>query len=264
MDLQRYKCLKLTMVDQILTISMNRPEQLNAVNETLHYELSTVFDEVSRSGDVRVAVLTGEGRAFSAGGDYTYLQSVIEDPKYFERIFHENRGIIYGILDCTKPIIAKVNGHSAGIGTTMALLCDIIFAADHAKIADPHVKIGVVAGDGGAAIWPQLVGYARAKEFLLTGDPIDAPRAAEMGLINYAVPTAELDDRVDAFARKLAAGSAPAIRGTKLAINAVLKQVTASALEIGMMAEKSTFQGNDFKTAIRAMIAKEEVRFSDP
>ena len=149
----------------------------------------------------------------------------------FDLTAREAKRIIVSLLDCEKPIIAKLNGHATGFGATLALFCDIIIATETAKIGDPHVQVGFTAGDGGAVIWPQLIGYARAKEYLMTGDLMTAAEAARIGLINHAVPGDELDDRVYGLAARLAAGSQVAIRTTKMSVNIGLKQLVASIMD---------------------------------
>jgi enoyl-CoA hydratase len=135
----------------------------------MHEELSRVFLDAQRDDQSDCIVLTGTGKAFSGGGDIHWLQWAAADQKRFERVVIEAKQIIFSMLDVEKPIVAKINGHATGLGATLALFCDVIFASETAKIGDPHVSIGLVAGDGGAVIWPQLIGYARAKEFLMNG-----------------------------------------------------------------------------------------------
>ena len=147
-------------------------------------------------------VLTGTGRAFCAGGDLPWLQSAIDDPAVFERTAVEGKAILFRQLELTKPIIARLNGPAVGLGASLALFCDIIVAAQSAMIADPHVSVGLVAGDGGAIIWPQLVGYARAKEYLLTGAQLSAQEAERIGLINRVVPDTQLDAAVQELAQR--------------------------------------------------------------
>ena len=134
--------------------------------------------------------MTGKGRAFCAGGDIKWFQDMT--PQQLDALFVEARKIIIDMLEVEQPIIAAVNGPATGLGATLALFSDVIFAADNAKIGDPHVRVGVVAGDGGAVIWPWLVGAARAKEFLMTGDIITAAEAERIGLINRVVPADQL------------------------------------------------------------------------
>ncbi|MGH8783835.1 MAG: enoyl-CoA hydratase/isomerase family protein [Cupriavidus necator] len=141
----------------------------------------------------------------------------------FQKTVREGKQIISSLLDCEKPVIAKLNGHAMGLGATIALFCDMIYAAENAKIGDPHIRVGLVAGDGGAVIWPQLIGYARAKEFLMTGNVLTATEAARIGLINHAIPAAELDDCVREISDRLAAGPTKAIRWTKVSANIGLK-----------------------------------------
>ena len=142
-----------------------------------------------------VIVLTGAGRAFSAGGDLDHIERNADNPRLFDHEARMAKRIIYTLLDIDKPVVCRMNGHAVGLGATMALMCDIIFAAEGAKIGDPHVGLGLVAGDGGAVIWAQRIGLARAKEYLFTGDLLTAQKAAEIGLINHCVPLEELDAR---------------------------------------------------------------------
>jgi enoyl-CoA hydratase len=236
----------------IATVTLNRPDKKNAVGPRMHAELALIFRELERDPAVRVVVLTGSGSAFSAGGDLEWMQQMIDDPSIFENTIREAKEIVLSMLDCEKPLIAKVNGHAIGLGATLALFCDVIFAATKARIGDPHVGVGLVAADGGAIIWPQLVGYARAKEFLLTGDPLTAEEAARIGLINHAVAPELLDKTVDAFALRLAKGAQKAIRWTKASINIGLKQLAAGILDTALGYEAVTNLTADHQEAVTA------------
>lgn len=247
-----YQQLTVRVRQGIATVTMNRPEKLNAVNQRMHEELSRIFIDLNEDPEVETIILTGAGRAFSAGGDIDWFQAMIDDPSGFEKTAREGKQIIFSILDCEKPIIAKVNGHALGLGATLALFCDIVFASDKAKIGDPHVSVGFVAGDGGAVIWPQLIGYARAKEFLMTGDPITAHDAARIGLINYAVSQEELDERVDAFAQRLTSGARKAIRWTKVSVNIGLKQLAHSIMDASLSYEAQSNLTKDHQEAVNA------------
>ena len=161
-----YRTIKIERRGRILYLIMNRPATLNAVDVLMHTELARVFRDANDDTESDIVVLTGAGRAFCAGGDVDWMQDAIDHPENFESTVAEAKQIVFSLLDCEKPVIAKVNGAAVGLGATLALFCDIGIAAETAIFADPHVSIGMVAGDGGAVIWPQLIGFARAKEFL--------------------------------------------------------------------------------------------------
>jgi len=236
----------------IATVTLNRPEKKNAVGMQMHAELALIFREIDRDPAIRVAVLTGAGTAFSAGGDLEWMQEMIDDASIFERTIREAKEIVLSMLDCEKPLIARVNGHAMGLGATLALFCDVIFATTKARIGDPHVGVGLVAADGGAIIWPQLIGYARAKEFLMTGDALTAADAARIGLINHAVDPELLDQTVDAFVLRLACGAQQAIRWTKASINLGLKQLAVSILDSALAYEAVTNLSADHQEAVAA------------
>ena len=256
-----YEFIQTELKDRVLTLRLNRPDNLNAVNRRLHYELSQVFVDAGGEHDCDVVVFTGNGRAFSAGGDIEFLQLCINDERVFDEVAYEGKRIVYSMLDCEKPIIGKINGHAAGLGATLALFCDVTFVSDKARISDPHTKVGLVAGDGGAVIWPQLIGYARAKELLMTGNSVNAPDAERMGLINYAVPADELDARVDAFAKQLLDGATSAIQGTKMCVNIGLKQLAHSIMEASTALERLSNRSHEHRAGIEAMLRKEAPNF---
>ncbi len=162
----------------------------------MHHELSRIFLDAQDDPDSDLIVLTGAGRAFCAGGDTAWFKTHIEDQSSFRAIGPEAKRIVTSLLDLEKPILCRLNGAAAGLGATIALMCDVIIASDKAVIGDPHVKVGLVAGDGGAIIWPQLIGFARAKEMLMTGEMLAADRALALGLINHVVPPDQLDAKV--------------------------------------------------------------------
>lgn len=261
MNYQRYTAIKAERAGTILTLTLNRPDKLNATDAVLHEELSRIFDDVGADPAVEVVILTGAGKAFCAGGDTTWMQAMIDDQATWRKTVTEAKRIVFGLLDLEKPIIAKLNGSAVGLGATIALYCDVIFASDRAKIGDPHVNVGFVAGDGGSAIWPQLVGYARAKEMLMTGDLISAQRASEIGLINHCVPHDELDGRVEAFAERLAKGPIRAIQWTKMAVNAPLRQIVAANLELSLALEGLSNQSAEHQEGVSAFNEKRAPRF---
>ena len=252
-DLPNYQTLLLTRRSRLLTITLNRPEVLNAFAAAMHIEIIAALRFAATDPGSDVIVLTGAGRAFSAGGDLERMEQCIANPGEFDRDAADAKRLVFTLLDIEKPVIARVNGHAVGLGATLALLCDVIFAAELAKIGDPHVKVGLVAGDGGAVIWPQLIGFARAKEYLMTGTLIPASDAARMGLINHAVPDAELDDRVNAFCDQLLAGAVQAIRWTKTTINLELKRIAHALMDPGIAYESLAVRSQEHRDAVRTM-----------
>ena len=165
-----------------LTITMNRPEVLNAFGAVMHREIVEALDFARSDPGSDIVILTGAGRAFSAGGDIVRMQEFTRDPTLFDAEGEDAKRLIFTLLEIDKPVIARVNGPAVGLGATIALFADVIFAADTARIGDPHVSIGLVAGDGGAVIWPALIGLHRAKEFLITGEILSEAKAAHIGL----------------------------------------------------------------------------------
>jgi enoyl-CoA hydratase len=262
MDFSSYRAITFRRDGHVLHATFNRPDTLNAVDPEMEDDLSRIFPAAGADPETRVLVLTGAGRAFSAGGNIEHMQTVINKPELFLDAMARSKGLIHSILDCPKPIIAKVNGAAIGLGATIALFCDLIIAANHAKIADPHVKVGYTAGDGGAVIWPQLIGYARAKEYLLFGDTLTGEEAAKIGLINRAVPAEELDDVVNGYAQRLAAGAARAIQWTKLSINIGLKQIATSVLDASIAYEALSNGTKDHQEAVNAFREKRPPRFT--
>ena len=251
-----YKTLLLTRKDRLLTITLNRADAMNSVNLAMHEELAEVFVFAAADPHSDVIVLTGAGRAFSAGGDLDHVSHNAANPHLFDEEVRLAKRIVFAILDLDKPLICRLNGHAVGLGATLALFCDVIFVADTAMIGDPLVAIGLVAGDGGAVIWPQRIGLCKAKEYLLTGELIPAPKAAEIGLVNHALPAAELDAAVDAFAERLLKGSRNAIRYTKELLNMELKRVATSVIDAGIAYEAVTQRSPDHREGIQAQIEK--------
>lgn len=208
----------------ILWMTLNRPEMLNAANARLHTELVEVWRTIDRDPSVRVAVVTGAGRAFSAGGDYQLVEDAYRDFGEIARILDEARDLVYNILQCQKPIVSAINGPAVGAGLVVALLADISIAAENARLADGHVRMGVAAGDHAAIVWPLLCGMAKAKYYLLTSDFVTGREAERIGLVSLAVPDDEVLDRAMAVATQLATGPRYAIKFTKRALNQWLLQ----------------------------------------
>lgn len=257
-EVPTFETLRLTRQGRRLTVALNRPDVLNAVNTRLHQELIDAFAFAARDAGSDLVLLTGEGRAFSAGGDLEQMERVIADPALFDIEVRDAKLLIFAMLEIEKPMIARVNGHAVGLGCTLALFCDVVFAAESARIGDPHVAVGLVAGDGGAVIWPQLVGFARAKELLMTGELLSATRAEAIGLINHAVKDAELDARVDAFCDRLLSGATEAIRWTKVTVNLELKRLAHALLDPGLAYESLSVRTLAHRDRVAALRARKD------
>ena len=219
----QYQSLRVETVGRVLRVTIDRPgNDLNAVDEVLHAELARLFSDLGHENEARAVLLTGGGRAFSAGGDFEWFPS-LQQPGKLEELKRDARSLIWDLLDVELPIVAAVNGPAIGLGATIALLCDTIFMAESATVADPHVRVGLVAGDGGTVAWPLAVGPARAKQYLMTGDPVSAQEAERIGLVNFVVPDDELEQRAMEFAARLADVAPLALRYTKAAVNKLVK-----------------------------------------
>lgn len=262
MDVSSYSTIRLERQNRLLRANFNRPATLNAIDRIGHEELCRFFSDLAVDPLTDVVILSGIGRAFSAGGDLDYMQRMIDDPEIFIDEMPSIKRIVFGLLECPKPIIAKLNGHAVGLGATIALLCDVIFAVPTAKIGDPHVKVGLVAGDGGAVVWPHLIGHTRAKEYLMTGRLLTAEQAATFGLINHVVPAADLDRVVDEFAQELLGGATRAIQWTKLAVNIGLKQIANAVMDASVAFEALSNATADHREAVLAFREKREPRFT--
>ena len=261
-DYSGYKYIAFKKSGRTMTMTFNKPDVLNAMTAEMHEETSRVFYDLGMDHSIDIVVVTGAGKAFSAGGDIAGMQEMYDKPEMFETSILEAKKIVFGILDCEKVLICKMNGDAVGLGATIGLFCDIIFAADHARLGDPHVRVGLAAGDGGAVIWPQLIGYARAKEYLMTGDLMTAKEAAAMGLINHSVPAEELDERVDAFVDKIGSGAMKSIKWTKTAVNIGLKQLAHSMMDTCMAYEALSNRTGDHLEAINAFKERRKPKFT--
>jgi enoyl-CoA hydratase len=251
-----FTTLELERRGHLLRVTIAHPTSaLNAVDEALHRDLTALFARLRREDDARCVLLTGRGRAFSAGGDFAWFPE-LRAPGRMEALRRDAKQLIWDLLDVEVPIVAALNGHAMGLGASIALLCDVIFMADTATIGDPHVRVGIVAGDGGAAIWPLAVGPARAKQYLLTGDPLGAAEAERIGLVNRVVPAADLDREATAFAERLAACAPLAVRYTKLAVNKLVKDALNVAFDASTALELVTFQSEDHQEALAALREK--------
>jgi enoyl-CoA hydratase len=261
MDFSRYEFFKVDRDRNILRVLINHGEKHNRISEKMHFELSTLFYDIASDRDSDIVVLSAAGRFFGVGGDINYMRDQCADPNIFHRSITEAKRVVYSMLECNKPIVCRVHGDAIGLAATLALLCDIVVASEDAAFSDPHVAVGLVAGDGGAVMWPQLVGYARARYHLLTGKPIAARTAAEIGLIAFAVPSKDLDKTVEGLVEELASGATKAIRWTKATINVELQRIAHSTMDVGMAYEAVSGRTADHHEAIEAFASKRKPNF---
>jgi enoyl-CoA hydratase len=259
---QDYQRIGVSRQGRILTLTLTGANPVNAVDGEMHHDLARVFLDAQDDADSDLIVLTGAGRAFCAGGDTRWFKTQIEDPASFRAIGPHAKRIITSLLDLEKPILCRLNGAAAGLGATLALLCDVIIASEHAVIGDPHVKVGLVAGDGGAIIWPQLIGFARAKELLMTGELLSAERAFHLGLINHVVAHDALDDKVAEIAAQILANPRWAVRWTKTIANIPLKALAAQINDAAMGYELLSNMTADRREAVAAFLEKRPAKLT--
>ena len=229
-------------------ITLNRPGALNAVNDALHTGLARLWPRLSEDRQARAAVLTGRGQTFSAGGDFAYLAELGRDPELRARTLAHGRDLILGLARCRVPVVAAVNGPAVGLGCSLVALSDLVYMAETAYLADPHVQVGLVAADGGPLTWPLHTSLHLAKEYAFTGARIPAARAVEFGLANHvaADPVAE----ATACAGRIAALPQQAVESTKRLLNLRLERAVLAALDFATAAEEASFQTGDFRSAI--------------
>ncbi len=244
----------------ILWITLNRPEVFNAADARLHTEFVNLWSTIDRDPAVRVVVVTGAGPAFSAGGDYKLVEEAYRDYNEIVRILDEARDLVYNILRCSKPIISAINGPAVGAGLVIALLADISIAAENARLADGHVRMGVAAGDHAAIIWPLLCGMAKAKYYLLTGEFVSGREAERIGLVSLCVPDDQLDTRAMEVATGLANGPRQALKFTKRALNGWLLQA-GPIFDHSLALEMLGFFSEDMMAGIQARRQKATPRF---
>jgi enoyl-CoA hydratase len=229
-------------------ITLNRPDALNAVNDDLHNGLARLWQRLSDDRSARAAVLTGSGRAFSAGGDFTYLAELAGDADLRAKTIADGREIVLGMARCRVPVVAAVNGPAVGLGCSLVALSDIVYIAADAYLADPHVQVGLVAADGGPLTWPLHISLLLAKEYALTGARISAARAVELGLANHIAddPVAE----AVACARRITELPQQAVESTKRVLNMHLERAVLATLDFALTAENQSFQTDDFRAIV--------------
>ena len=228
-------------------VTLNRPDELNSFTEAAHAEFVRLWDHVEQDDGARAIVLTGAGRAFSAGGSYDDFEHRRVDMAVRRRSLRLARRLVDEMLNVAVPVVAAVNGPAVGLGCTVTTLCDVVFMAETAFLADTHVSVALVAGDGGAVTWPAMTSLLKAKQYLLTGDRIPAAEAVAMGLANFVVPDGRLLEEAIAFAQRLAAQPPQAVQETKAILNQHLRAAAVRSLGYGLAAESQSHDTDDYR-----------------
>jgi len=258
-DYNRSKFITIEQDEGVATITLNRPDRLNAISDHMQQILGELFLELDSDPEIRAMVITGAGRAFCAGGDIGEMKDPQRrDPakKQFESPTRTPRRLLLNMLEVEAPIIAGVNGDAMGLGASIALLCDVIIAAENARVGDPHVRVGLAAGDGSAVIWSMLCGVARAKQYLMTGDLLPAREAERIGLVNTVVQEGQAYEEAMKFARRLAKGPVQAIKWTKYSVNKLIKDQMNLTLDTSLALEWLTFHTDEHREAVRRFFEK--------
>jgi enoyl-CoA hydratase len=237
----------------VRTVIINRPAELNAVNQALHRALAIVWPQLAADRTAKVVILTGAGRTFCAGGDLDWITSFLDDPVARDESLREGAQIIDEMLRFPLPVIAAVNGPAVGLGCSVAVLCDIVLMSETAHLADPHVAVGLVAGDGGAAFWPLLTPILRSREYLYTGDRIAAATAVELGLATRTTAPQDLLPEARRLAERLAAQPAEALQATKRVVSMHLSRALSGAVQAGFAAEAVTMQSAEHRDRLLAL-----------
>lgn len=246
----------------LLVVTIDHPTSpMNAVDELLHREFAELFAGLKRRADVRAIVLTGGAkRAFSAGGDFEWFPQ-LRGSDVLDALRREAKQMVWDLLDIEVPIVCALNGSAAGLGATIALLCDVVVMSDRAVIVDPHVNVGLVAGDGGTVVWPLLLGPLAAKRHLLLGEPLSASEALRLGVASEVCAPEQVEQRAIAWAERIAAQAPLAVRGTKVAVNSLVKRALIDSFDLSSALEVSCFVSNDHNEAVRAIQERRQPTF---
>jgi enoyl-CoA hydratase/carnithine racemase len=240
----------------VRVVRLNRPEQLNAINDELHLGLTRLFPQLTADTEARVAVITGEGRAFSAGGDFDLLDRMAKDRDLRHAVIAEGRELVLNMIRCRVPVVAAVNGPAVGLGCSVIALSDVVYMAESAYLSDPHVVVGLVAADGGPLTWPLHTSLLLAKEYAFTGDRISAPRAAEIGLANHVCPDGDVLESAMATARKIAALPRQAVEATKRTLNLHVERSVLATIDFAMASETESFDTDDLRRNVDKFLGR--------
>jgi len=248
--------------DGVLVATLNRPERRNALDTVMHAELPRLYQNLEADEEALVMVLTGEGKYFSVGADFSVMDENVSYPDGHPDLLVGSAAMARNILAVRQPMVAAINGDAIGIGATIALFCDVVYMAETARIGDPHVRAGLVCGDGGAVLWPMLMGPNRAKEYLMTGELVSAPEADRLGLTNHVVPLDALMDEAMVMARRLAAGPQVAVRFNKRLVNKELEARVVQLYDLAVALEALTIETSDHREAVAAFVGKRPPAFA--
>jgi enoyl-CoA hydratase len=249
------EAIRLERDGRVLVATIAHPRSaMNAVDATLHREFAELFAALRVERQARAVALLAEGRAFSAGGDMGWFPT-LRAPEVLHGLRREAKQLVWDLLDVEIPIVCGVNGPAVGLGASIALLCDVVVMADTATIVDPHVRVGLVAGDGGAAIWPLLLGPLAAKRHLLLGEPLTAEEALRLGVASQVVAVDDVRSATLTWAHRLADGAPLAVQGTKVAVNAQLKQALITSFDLSTALEMPCFTSADHAEAVDAFVS---------
>jgi enoyl-CoA hydratase/carnithine racemase len=248
--------------DGVLLITIDRPGRMNAADERLHTELATIWRDVARDQATRVAVVTGAGDAFSAGGDLEMVRRMAGDYDRIAAMASEASEVVLAMLDCPAPIVSAINGTAVGAGLAVALMADISVIAEDARLTDGHLRLWVAAGDHAALLWPLLCGMAKAKYYLMTVEFLDGREAERIGLVSRCVAREEVLGEALAIAHRLAVGPQLALRFTKRTLNHWLR-AAVPAFDASVAYEMLTFFGGDVSEGANAIGERRAPRFTD-
>jgi enoyl-CoA hydratase len=240
----------------VRVLTLNRPDALNAANESLHGALADVWSRLDDDAEARAVVITGAGRAFSGGGDLHLLDRMTSDTALRARIMEEAGAIVRGMTAVRVPIIAAVNGPAVGLGCSLASMSDIVLVEEHAYFSDPHVMLGLVAGDGGALLWPLLTSLLRAKEYIFLGDRLPAEEAVRVGIANRVVPTGASVAAALELADRIAALPSQAVRETKALLNRSVNSAVEALLTTAITTETASFDEPAFRANLGRMLGR--------
>ncbi|MBX6368448.1 MAG: enoyl-CoA hydratase/isomerase family protein [Rhodospirillales bacterium] len=247
---------------RVLRLTFNRPETYNSVDAETHTQLTHIWRDINEDPDISAVIVTGAGKAFSAGGDFELIKRILDDPVARMATWKEAKDLVYNVVNCNKPIVSAINGVAVGAGLVVGILADVSIAAKSARIVDGHTRLGVAAGDVACIIWPLLCGLAKAKYYLLTCKPLSGEEAERIGLVSLCVEDAELQKTALDVAVELANGAQSAIRWTKYALNNWLR-VNGPLFDTSTALEMLGFAGAEVREGLASHLEKRKPVFPE-